>query len=87
MVRRKCESCPFRPGSKYYHMKERWEKAVENDFFESGTPFDGSVVQACHEINDCGPTSNPDEMCIGHKEWVEERMNHECANAGSSQGC
>lgn len=71
MTRQMCGSCPFNPKSIYFHRRDAWGAAMDNEMFAEGRPTDGSIAHGCHEINDCGETADKDQQCIGHLDWLK----------------
>ena len=74
--RQMCRECPFRPGSKAFHMREAWadlaEKRAANVAFETD---EEAGLHGCHMIEDTMPCK-PENICVGHRDW-ENGIRHE----------
>lgn len=71
IARKMCASCPFNPTSVFYSKRDDWGVALDNEMFADVTPVDGSIAHGCHEIEDCGKTTDRDIQCIGHLDWLK----------------
>jgi hypothetical protein len=66
-----CNSCPFKPKSKYFHLRDDWGNTCDEQMTKENMPKDGSVAHGCNEIYDDEASYDSNTQCIGHLDWIK----------------